>query len=73
MWGQVFTLAGVVLGAAGSFIATTLLERGRYRRDKAVRWDAASLQAFSDYLKANTTDLRHADFDELVTWDFVLV
>jgi hypothetical protein len=52
MWGQVFTLAGVVLGAAGSFIATTLLERGKYRRDKAMRWDAASLQAFSDYLKA---------------------
>jgi hypothetical protein len=52
MWGQAFTLAGVVLGAAGSFIATTLLERGKYRRDKAIRWDAASLQAFSDYLKA---------------------
>jgi hypothetical protein len=52
MWGQVFTLAGVVLGAAGSFIATTLLERGKYHRDKASRWDAASLQAFSDYLKA---------------------
>ena len=52
MWGQAFTLAGVVLGAAGSFIATTLLERGRSRRDMAIRWDAASLQAFSDYLKA---------------------
>ncbi len=47
-----FTLAGVALGAAGSFTATTLLERGKYRRDKAIRWDAASLQAFSDYLKA---------------------
>jgi hypothetical protein len=52
MWGQAFTLAGVVLGATGSFIATTLLERGKYRRDKAIRWDAASLEAFSDYLKA---------------------
>jgi hypothetical protein len=52
MWGQAFTLAGVVLGAAGSFIATTLLERERHRRDKAIRWDVASLQAFSDYLKA---------------------
>lgn len=52
MWGQAFTLAGVVLGATGSFIATTMLERGKYRRDKAIRWDAASLQAFSDYLQA---------------------
>jgi hypothetical protein len=52
MWGQVFTLVGVVIGAAGSFIATTLLERERSRREMAVRWDAASLQAFSDYLKA---------------------
>jgi hypothetical protein len=52
MWPQVFTLAGVILGAAGSFIAATLLERGKHRRDKAIRWDAASLQAFSDYLKA---------------------
>lgn len=47
-----FTLAGVALGATGSFITTTLLERGKHRRDKAIRWDAASLQAFSDYLKA---------------------
>jgi hypothetical protein len=52
MWVQIITLAGVVLGATGSFIATTLLERGKYRREKAIRWDAASLQAFSDYLKA---------------------
>jgi hypothetical protein len=52
MWGQAFTLAGVILGATGSFIAATLLERGKHRRDKAIRWDAASLQAFSDYLKA---------------------
>jgi hypothetical protein len=52
MWVQVFTLVGVVLGAASSFITTTLLERGKYRREKAVRWDAPSLQAFSDYLKA---------------------
>ena len=60
MWGQAFTLAGVVLGATGSFIATTLLERGKYRRDKATRWDAASLEAFSDYLKAVTGMARMA-------------
>ena len=52
MWGQVFTLAGVVLGAVGSFIATTLLQRQKSRQDLAIRWDAASHQAFSDYLKA---------------------
>jgi hypothetical protein len=52
MWPQVFTLAGVVLGAVGSFIATTLLERERSRQNMAVRWDNASLEAFSDYLKA---------------------
>jgi hypothetical protein len=52
MWGQGLTLAGVILGVAGSFIAATLLERGKHRRDKAIRWDVASLQAFSDYLKA---------------------
>ena len=60
MWGQVFTLVGVVLGATGSFIATTLLEREKSRRAMAVRWDEASLQAFSDYLKAVTGMARMA-------------
>ena len=52
MWGQAFTLAGVVLGAVGSFIATRLLQRQKSRQEMAIRWDAVSHQAFSDYLKA---------------------
>jgi hypothetical protein len=52
MWGPVFTIAGVVIAATASFIATKLLERERVRRDMAIRWDATSHQAFSDYLQA---------------------
>lgn len=57
---QVFTLIGVVVGLVGSFIATTLLERARSRQNMVIRWDTASLEAFSDYLKAVTGMARMA-------------
>lgn len=61
MWGQVYTLAGVVLGALGSFVATTLLEREKARQHMAIRWDDVSLQAFSDYLEAVVGMVRMAN------------
>ncbi|WP_131744716.1 hypothetical protein [Frankia sp. Cppng1_Ct_nod] len=47
---QIFTLAGVVLGAAGSLVGTTLVERSRYRRDIAIRWDTRKYDTYCDYI-----------------------
>ncbi|MFJ1765828.1 hypothetical protein ACIOD2_36260 [Amycolatopsis sp. NPDC088138] len=46
------TLAAVLLGAAASFTATTLTERGKWRRAHSVRWDDKRLSAYSEYAVA---------------------
>jgi len=42
-------LLGVVIGATGSYVATSLTERSRWRRSQAVRWDEKRLAVYADY------------------------
>jgi hypothetical protein len=49
---QLLTLAAVLLGAAASFTATTLTERGKWRRTYSTRWDEKRLTAYSTYATA---------------------
>ncbi|MFI0484304.1 hypothetical protein [Actinomadura sp. 9N215] len=49
---QVPTLAGVIIGAAGSYAASSLTERTRWRRSRAERWDQQRFQTYAVY--ANT-------------------
>ena len=46
---EVWTLVGVVLGAALSFSATYAAERASWLRNQAVRWDERRLSAYADY------------------------
>ena len=49
---QLLTLAAVLLGAAASFTATTLVERGKWRRQYSTRWDDKRLSAYAEYATA---------------------
>jgi hypothetical protein len=46
---QVPTLAGVVLGALATILATTFAERSQWKRNQAVRWDVKRLEAYAQY------------------------
>jgi hypothetical protein len=46
---QVPTLAGVILGALATILATSFAERSQWRRNQAVRWDAKRLEAYAQY------------------------
>ncbi|MEU1345625.1 hypothetical protein [Streptomyces sp. NPDC005795] len=47
---QIFTLAGVLIGALTSYFATTVAERARFRREMVTRWDARKLDTYIEYL-----------------------
>jgi hypothetical protein len=47
---QIFTLAGVALGAMASFVTTSLNERSRTRREQALRWRDRRIDAYSTYV-----------------------
>ena len=49
---QLPALAGVIIGAAGSFTASSLTDRNQWRRARAERWDQARFQVYVSY--ANT-------------------
>nr|WP_232328552.1 cytochrome P450 [Kibdelosporangium sp. MJ126-NF4]CEL23501.1 putative secreted protein [Kibdelosporangium sp. MJ126-NF4]CTQ89115.1 putative secreted protein [Kibdelosporangium sp. MJ126-NF4] len=49
---QILTFVGVLLGAAATFLVTTVTERTRWRRAQVARWDEKRLQAYTEY--ANT-------------------
>ncbi|MEU0875130.1 hypothetical protein [Nocardia brasiliensis] len=49
---QLLTLLGVLLGAGATYTATTLTERGKWRRSHATRWDERRLAAYSEYANA---------------------
>ncbi|MER5380498.1 hypothetical protein ABT040_09485 [Streptomyces sp. NPDC002688] len=54
MSGQVFTLLGVLIGAAASYLVTAATERSRWRRQFETRWDE---RQFDSYLQfAETVD-----------------
>jgi hypothetical protein len=46
---QVITIVGVLAGAIVSFVATSLIERAKWRRLKSSRWDEKRLYAYVEY------------------------
>jgi hypothetical protein len=46
---QVLTMVGVLLGSGATFLATSLVERSRWRRTQSSRWDDKRLTAYADY------------------------
>jgi hypothetical protein len=46
---QLLTLAGVVVGAAASYLAGAVTERTRWQREQSSRWDEKRAQAYSEY------------------------
>jgi hypothetical protein len=55
---QVLTIAGVLLGSAATFIATTTTERIRWRRTQFARWDDKRLMAYTEYANAVKRSVR---------------
>ncbi|WP_157120502.1 hypothetical protein [Nocardia fusca] len=54
---QVVTLAGVLVGAGATFVATTSVERAKWRRAIDTRWDEKRLAAYVEYANAVKTIL----------------
>ncbi|MFD8779387.1 hypothetical protein [Streptomyces sp. NPDC059916] len=50
--GQILPLVGVALGAVTSFLASSLNDRARWRREQSVRWDERRLDAYGEYVHA---------------------
>ena len=46
---QLLTILGVAVGAFSSFISTRALDRSRWRREEALRWDAKRLECYADF------------------------
>ena len=46
---QLPALVGVALGATAGYVTTSLADRSRWRRARDERWDAARMQAYSDF------------------------
>jgi hypothetical protein len=44
-----FALAGVLVGGAFSFVATSIVERSRWKRQREARWDSPTLEAYISY------------------------
>jgi hypothetical protein len=49
---QIITLLGVALGALASFASTRAIERSRWRREEALRWDSKRLECYIDFSAA---------------------
>ncbi|MER6433046.1 hypothetical protein ABT272_35790 [Streptomyces sp900105245] len=52
MSGELFTLIGVLVGAAASYVGGALMERARWRRQLLTRWDERRLEAYLRYADA---------------------
>jgi hypothetical protein len=46
---QLPAILGVLVGALGTLLVTSLTDRARWRRDQAVRWDTRRLDAYVAY------------------------
>ncbi|MBQ0830849.1 hypothetical protein [Streptomyces tagetis] len=57
---QIITLVGVLIGALASFVATTVAERAKFRREMATRWDERKLDAYIQYTSCVKEILRAA-------------
>jgi hypothetical protein len=55
---QVLVLAGVIVGAAMSYLTSTLTERAKWRRVISTRWDDKRLEAYSIYADAVKAEQR---------------
>jgi hypothetical protein len=49
---QLLTILGVAVGAMASFITTRMLDRERWRREEALRWDAKRLESYTEFAVA---------------------
>jgi hypothetical protein len=49
---QVLTLAGVALGALGSFASTRLIENVKWKREQAVWWNSRRLECYTEFATA---------------------
>ncbi|MDX3533012.1 hypothetical protein PV721_01210 [Streptomyces sp. MB09-01] len=49
---QLPALIGVVIGALGSYLATTRGDQARFRREQAAQWDGRRLTAYADYARS---------------------
>lgn len=59
---QLFTIIAVVAGAFASFISTRFIDRSRWQREEALRWDQKRLDCYSDFassLKHFITTAQH--------------
>ncbi|GIJ79195.1 hypothetical protein SAMN05443287_102533 [Micromonospora phaseoli] len=50
--GQLPALLGVLVGAVGTILATSLTDRSRWRRSQTVRWDERRLDAYAEFARA---------------------
>ncbi|EEP70209.1 secreted protein [Micromonospora sp. ATCC 39149] len=48
---QLPALLGVLLGTLGTVLATTVADRGRWRRSQGVRWDERRLDAYAEFAR----------------------
>jgi hypothetical protein len=46
---QLLTILGVAVGAFASFITTRALDRSRWRREEALRWDTKRLESYAEF------------------------
>jgi hypothetical protein len=49
---QLPALLGVIVGVLASYLAGTVAERGRWRRQQEVRWDERRIAAYTEYAHA---------------------
>lgn len=49
---QLPALIGVVIGALGSYLASTRGDRARFRREQAARWEERRLTTYADYARS---------------------
>ena len=49
---QLLTIAGVAVGAFASFVSTRLVDRSRWRREEALRWDTRRLECYGEFAAA---------------------
>jgi hypothetical protein len=47
--GQLPALAGVLIGAAATYMATSASDRARWRREHSIRWDEKKADAYAEY------------------------
>jgi hypothetical protein len=46
---QLLTILGVAVGAIASFVSTRLLDRSRWQREEALRWDTKRLDCYTEF------------------------